>query len=230
MNLSIDKEIYDFLNDLRLNNNREWFTANKKRYESARGKFEVFTENFIKLVSQLDASLADQKAKSCIYRIYRDVRFSRNKLPYKTDFCCAVARDGKNGRLPGFYVSIEPGNNFGGSGVYCVEKSDIDKIRNEICNFPEDIVSALENKKFKERMQLFDGEKLKKFPVGYNTDFHGSEYLKYKSWSSFAEYTDEECMARDFGDRLWEDMQTTWPLNEFLLRALEAPEEQKVEF
>ncbi|MBP5366360.1 MAG: DUF2461 domain-containing protein [Bacteroidales bacterium] len=227
--MKIDKFVFDFLRDLRLNNNREWFKANKHRYDEARSAFEQFTADFIRLAASIDPEVGAPAPKECMFRIYRDVRFSHDKQPYKTDFCCGISRKGKNGPAPKYFFSIEPDNTFFASGRYCLEPEELKKVRREICNFPEELLAAVESERFKKRMYLWDN-RLKNIPKGFDTDFVGAEYLKYKSLSPIVDYTEEECQAADFEAKLRNDIETAMPLNRFLKQALDAPEEEKYDF
>lgn len=220
----IPKVVFDFLDDLRLNNNREWFNDNKKIYEEARQAFETFTADFIRVTSEIDSTIGMPSPKDCMYRIYRDLRFSPDKTPYKTDMCCAVSSKGKNGLQPKYYFSVEPENTFMGGGRYCLSAEELQKVRREICNFPEDIIAAVESESFRSRLSLWDN-KLKTFPKGFNTDFVGAEYLKYKAFSSIVEYHDEECWNPDFESKVRQDIMLAMPLNRFLSQALDAPDE-----
>lgn len=224
--MKVDKKIYDFLRDLEKNNNREWFNVNKDRYNEVKSMFERFTAEFITLVAEVDSSIGYMEAKDCIYRIYRDTRFSHDKTPYKNHLCCFVARGGRKSRMPGYYINIEPGGSCFGGGVYCLESHELKKIRQEICTFPENIVAAVENDAFKGRLSLYSEGKLKTFPKGFDTDFYGAEYLKYKHLSSYVNYTDEECMSDSFAEIVRNDLQLAYPLNRFLTEALDAPEEE----
>lgn len=224
--MNVSSEIFDFLRDLSQNNNREWFNTHKARYEKVKSSFERLTEQFIALVAEVDPSVGTLQAKDCIYRIYRDTRFSHDKTPYKTHLCCFVSRGGRKSHLPGYYLQLEPGRSCFGGGVYCLDADEIKMIRREICNFPENLLAAVENDDFRQRMMMHDGDKLKTFPKGFDTDFEGAEYLKYRYWSSYVEYTDEQCQADDFGDVVRQDLRLAYPLNRFLLEAMEAPDDE----
>lgn len=223
--MKVDKLIFDYLRDLGNNNNREWFNANKNRYEEVKSHFERLTESFISLIAEVDPSVGYHEAKDCIYRIYRDTRFSADKTPYKTHMCCFAAKGGKKSNLPGYYLHIEPGKSCFGGGVYCLEPDELKRIRRDICTFPEVLIEAVENDAFRRRMTLRE-DKLKTFPKGFETDFVGADYLKYRRLSSYVEYTDEECMSSEFGDKVKRDISLAYPLNKFLLEAMEALEEQ----
>lgn len=229
--MKVDPQIFSFLRDLAANNNREWFNANKERYTLAREAFTSLTEEFIAAVCAADATIEMQKAKDCLYRIYRDVRFSADKRPYKTNMSCYVAPGGKNSRLPGYYLSVEPGGEtVMGGGIYCPDKEDTARIRREICNFPEDIIAAVENRDFARRMTMWDWNPLKTFPKGYETGFEGDKYLKYRTWSSAVKYSDAECCSDAFDSLVRTDLRLAQPLNAFLSRALCAPDEEEVDF
>src|SRR5574344_2379337 len=108
--MQLPQEIFTYLKALSQNNNREWFHANNDQYQSAREAFVRFTTDFISTVQQLDPSIGELEAKDTIYRINRDIRFSNDKTPYKTNFCCFAALGGKKSRLPGYFFSAETPN------------------------------------------------------------------------------------------------------------------------
>lgn len=227
--IEVQPFVFDFLRDLQANNNREWFHANKHRYDEARASFETFTAEFIKLVAGIDPSIGTPSVKDCIYRIFRDLRFTNDKTPYKPNFCCVAALGGRKSRLPGYYISFEPDNCYFGGGIYCVTPEDLRRVRTEICNFPEEFVAAVESPAFKERMWFFE-DRLKVFPKGYETGFYGDKYLKYKMFAWATTYTDEQCLSKDLPAIIANDIRIGKPVNDFLRRALDAPEEEHVDF
>ncbi len=227
--MKVSEEIFAFLKELGANNNREWFHEHKAQYLAAREAFEDFTADFINLVSEYDPSVGTPEVKNSIYRINRDIRFSNDKTPYKTNFCCFVARGGKKSRLPGYFLSISPSDSMMGNGLYCLDAAELKKVRTEICNFPEEITSIVEDELFRATYRLWDNA-LKTFPKGYETGFHGDYLLKYKALSAYAELSDDEVLADDFEKRLARRIEIAVPMNAFLTRALEAPDEEKIDF
>lgn len=227
--MELPKLIFDFLRDLEANNTREWFADNRARYDEAREAFETFTADFIAAVAAIDSRVKSVSPKECIYRINRDTRFSKDKSPYKNHMCCHVTQGGRKSRMPAYYFSVEPNGSFYGGGYYCFEPDELAKVRREICNFPEDLIAALENDAFRNRLYLWDN-KLKKFPKGFEVGFEGDEYLKYKSITPMVNYSDADCLSATFAERLTEDIRLTLPVNDFLYRAIFAPDEEEVDF
>ncbi len=226
----ITEKIFDFLTDLSRNNNREWFVANKERYMEARREFELFVEKFIEMVAQNDPSVGKPTVKETIFRINRDIRFSNDKRPYKQNFGCYVANGGRKSILPGYYIQFEPGASFFGGGIYCPQADVLKKVRNEIAVFPEDLSAILEKPAFKQTFGELWPDKLKSAPKGFAKDHLAIELIKYKSYTVTSNLTDAQCMASTFDVKLNDAIKKLRPLNDFLLRAIEAPEEEKVEF
>ena len=126
------KGILAFLNELAENNNREWFQANKPRYEEAKKEFENFVGQLIGEISKFDPQIKTVEAKNCLFRIYNDIRFAKNKAPYKTNFGASIAKGGKNGGYAGYYLHIENGASFVAGGVYMPQADKLKLIRKEI--------------------------------------------------------------------------------------------------
>ena len=128
------KAIFNYLEKLAKNNNREWFMANKEEFDSLRVVFEFMVQEFIDKLSHFDHSLKGVRAKDCIFRIYRDIRFSPNKIPYKTHFGAWITRNGRKGEYPGYYIHLEPGNSLFAAGVWCPDPTLVKQLRSEIYN------------------------------------------------------------------------------------------------
>lgn len=217
----IDPSILEFLKSIKVNNNKPWFDAHRSQYEAARASFLVFVDQFIKMVQASDPTVGDHEAKNCVYRFNRDIRFSPDKSPYKRHFGAFVCPGGRKSTLPGYYLHIEPGNCFFCTGNYGLPSDMVKRLRTEICNFPEDLEAILENKVFKERMTLWDEEKLKTLPRGYDIAPRYADYLKYKSLNARVDYTDDIVTSTDFASVLQNDIAISAPLNAFFRRALE---------
>ena len=101
--------VLDFLTQLKLNNNREWFLENKKHYESAKKEVEFFISNMIGAISSIDPAIQNPAMKDCMFRIFRDVRFGADKSPFKTNFGAFITQGGRKSSLPGYYIHFEPG-------------------------------------------------------------------------------------------------------------------------
>ena len=176
-------KVLNFLKQLKYNNNRDWFEANKTMYREVTEQFNSFVEKLIVEVGQFDSSIKGLEVKDCTYRIYRDVRFSPNKEPYKTHIGAYVCRGGKKSPYAGYYFHIEPqGNGFIGghllsSGFYLPEPKVLKSIRDEIVENGNKLTSLIQKAK---GFNLSQGSKLKRVPLGYSQDNEFAEYLKLK--------------------------------------------------
>jgi uncharacterized protein (TIGR02453 family) len=177
---TINPDTIGFLMDLSANNTREWFAENKTRYEQARLNFLAFTEELIAAIKGFDNTLGSIEARECVFRIYRDVRFSHNKDPYKTNMGAYIVRGGKKSPFAGYYFHIEPNASFVSGGIYMAEPSILKKIRLDIETYADDFVAIVENKSFKNTFVNLGEEKLKRVPQGFSPDSPVAEYLKLK--------------------------------------------------
>ena len=128
----MDTSIFRFLTDLRDNNNREWFQANKERYLKAKEVFESFIDNLIPEIRKFDSSIDLITSGDCMFRIYKDIRFSKDKTPYKTNIVAYIARGGKSSPYAGYYVHAEPGQSMLAGGIYMPQPEALKRLREEI--------------------------------------------------------------------------------------------------
>jgi uncharacterized protein (TIGR02453 family) len=177
------KTSFDFLLELQFNNNRQWFQNNEEFYKKAKTEFEDFTAELIAGLGKFDSEIGDLSPKDCTFRIYRDVRFSKDKEPYKNNMGAFIVKGGKKSPFAGYYVHLEPGGSFVGGGVYMPEKSVLDAIRNEIYSNPETLKIILNQKEFSSYFNEIYGEKLKTAPKGFPKDFADIELLKHKHYA-----------------------------------------------
>jgi uncharacterized protein (TIGR02453 family) len=218
----IYQESIDFLKDLAGNNNREWFAANKERYDKARENVIDFTAKVLDSVRKIEAGMDENlDAKKCVMRIYRDIRFSKNKLPYKNNFGVSLPTSGLKGGGVEYYLHIQPGNSFIGGGYWMPEAPDLKTIRQEIDYNAADLKKIVDDKEF---VKLFGDfrkqEQLKSVPKGYEPDNENIDLLKLKSFVGWHKLTDEELTAVG-SEKLVADMcSRIHPLNVFLKNAL----------
>ncbi|MBN2610574.1 MAG: DUF2461 domain-containing protein [Bacteroidales bacterium] len=177
------KIIFEFLLDLKFNNNRNWFKENHDRYQCARSEFEQFVDSLIPEIRQIDDSINVTSAKECLFRIFRDVRFSKDKEPYKTNFGAYIAKDGRKSPYAGYYVHFEPDDSFIGGGIYMPEPSILKSIRNRIFENPEVYKNIIRNGKFNMYFPDIYGEQLKTAPKGFPKDFPDIDLLKNKHYA-----------------------------------------------
>lgn len=172
----------DFLKKLSKNNNKPWFDAHRDKYDEARLDFNAFVEQLLKGLCELDGAFANQQAKDCVYRIFRDVRFSNDKTPYKSHFGAFFARGGRKWDGAGYYIHLEPGKIFAGGGLWMPQAPLLKQVRQEIDYDYDTFKGIIENKAFKKYFPKITGEALQKAPMGYMPDNPAIELLKQKSF------------------------------------------------
>ena len=221
------RETLRFLTALSANNNREWFAENKAWYQECYAHFVEFSAEYIKRLSELDPALAVLQPKDCIWRIYRDVRFSKNKNPYKEWFGCFPAAGvpgqprtwGKHSMRGGYYVHIQPGQCMFAGGIWDPSKELLTALRKEIeANYEEveDIMAKPSWKKyFGDDFDTMWGG-LKRVPAGFDPEFKHADWLKHKAYTFSTPLTDEEVSSPDFIDRITEIATAGKPMNDFL--------------
>jgi uncharacterized protein (TIGR02453 family) len=214
-------EVIEFLSELENNNNREWFNAHKARYEGCRQKMLFVTELLINEIRKFDSNIPAMDPKDCLFRIYRDVRFSHDKRPYKTHFGSYIARGGRKSTRAGYYFHIEPGESFLGGGIYKPESHILKALRNAIYEAPESFLEIIDNVNFKKLFPTMEGEKLKTNPKGFEDDFRYMELLKHKSFFFSTNIPTENLLNGNFAEIAVESFKVLTPANKFLNEALD---------
>lgn len=211
-----------FLKDLKKNNNRDWFADNKLRYENAKQDVVTFVSEILKNVSAEIPELKELKAEKCIMRIYRDVRFSKNKDPYKLNFGIYFPTKPKGIEAPGYYVHIQPGQCFVAGGFWMPPSDALKNIRQEIDYNIDEFLGIIGNKNFK---KLFDGlseeDKLSTAPKGYAKDHPQIEILKLKSFTVSHYIEDQVLLDKKVLKEICACIVAMKPLVNFLQRATE---------
>jgi len=221
----IPKQLIDFLTDLKENNNRDWFQANKALYENSKNSFELFISEIITAISGFDSDIKNLKAKDCVFRIYRDVRFSKNKSPYKTHMGGFMVKGGRKAPYAGYYLQIEPGASFFGGGIYMPQSPVLKAIRNEIYYNPEKFKAILNDGVFRKLFkELEPSDRLKRPPKDFSSDFKEIELLKFKSYVVIHSVPDELIILENFLPYALEVFKAMYPLNSFLNRAVDMME------
>ena len=219
----IQQSSINFLKSLRRNNKKEWFDKNRKTYEGARSDFEQFIQSVLNDHGKNDADLKELEAKKCIFRINRDVRFSKDKSPYKTNFGASMDRGGKKSGYAGYYFQLEPGKSFLAGGLWMPEAEKLKKVRQEIDYCFDEFQKIISSKKFKSLfVDLYDGEevKLSRVPQGFEKDNPASEYLKLKSWLVMHDLTDAEVTSKSLLKKTVDAFTVMQPFIKFLNRGL----------
>jgi uncharacterized protein (TIGR02453 family) len=215
----MDAGILRFLSDLKENNNREWFQENKAGYDKSRGIFETFVNELIPQIRAFDPQIDLVTARDCVFRIYRDVRFSHDKSPYKPNMGAFIARGGKNSPMAGYYVHIEPGGCFLAGGIYMPQPDVLKKIREEIFYQAGDFKKIMSSPSFKRYYSGFmEEDKLKKPPKGFAPDFPDIDLLKYKSYAVMHRLDDQLVASDEYLQYSLEAFRALHPLNAFFNR------------
>lgn len=214
--------IFKFLKDLAKNNDRAWFEKNKPKYLEAKDQFDQFVTKLVHELADFDSSLGALDPKKITFRIYRDVRFSKNKLPYKSNMSAGISAKGKMVDEPGVYLHIQPNNkSFVAAGLWMPQPEPLNKIRQEIDYNPDSIKKILNDKKFKKMYGEFDrDQELKNAPKGYEKDHPMVDLLRLKSFVVSHNFTDEEVKRKNFLKSVIETYKVAKPLNDFLKEAI----------
>ena len=223
----ISKEAIQFIEDLKKNNNTEWMHANKKRYEAFKKDYHLFIASVLEKMKPLDKSLEPLEVKNCTFRINRDIRFAKDKSPYKTNIGVWMTTNKNKKNSPGYYIHFEKGSSFIAGGVWCPEVEELKKIRKEIAFFYDDLENIVHNKDFKKEFIEITREEsnvLKKAPKGYEQDHPAIEFLKLKSFTAAQKIEDKLFTDPDFSEKIVTKLITLKPFNDFLNRALETEE------
>lgn len=177
----ISIEILNFLTDLKANNNREWFLANKKRYDKVKADFEHFVGQAILAIGTFDNDIKYLEVKDCTYRINRDVRFSNDKSPYKTNMGAYLVKEGKKSPYAGYYMHLESKECMLGGGIYMPLPENLKKIRQGICDNIDEFNTLITNPSFTKYFKTLEGDKLKSFPKDFPKD-EKLDVIKYKNF------------------------------------------------
>jgi uncharacterized protein (TIGR02453 family) len=215
---TIKKSTLDYLNKIKLNNNRDWFIGNRTAYLEARENFESFVQRLIDQIIEFEPIMKGLEVKSCVYRFNRDIRFSNDKSPYKTHFGAFIVRGGKqNGdKYAGYYFHIEPGASIIAGGAYMPPAPWLSAIREKIDEEPDRIIKIINSKEFVKVFGEITGEKLKKAPKGFPPDHPNVDLLKFKSYLVVNEVSDKLVLSDKYFEYTVDVMKAMKPLNDFL--------------
>jgi uncharacterized protein (TIGR02453 family) len=218
----LSPEMLKFLRDLRKNNNREWFQDNRQRYEAAQGEFVDFVALLIQEIGKFDASVTRVRPKDAVFRIFKDVRFSKDKSPYKTNFGASICEGGRKARRAVYYLHVEPGDHsMTAGGLYHPPNDWLGRVRERIAADPSAFEKLLKAASFKKLYPaLWDEDRLKTVPRGYAKDHPAAELLKYKSFIVSSPLSDAELLAGDLLKTLRARFKVLQPLNDYLNQAL----------
>ena len=214
---------FEFLKKLARNNNREWFEKHKATYLEIKSDFEAFTAEVYDSLCETDSTLIGQDPRKLVFRIYRDVRFSKDKRPYKQFLSAGISAQGKGTGVPGYYLQFEPGNkSFACVGLYAPASEALSKIRQEIDYNGETLAGILGDRNFRKYYSGFwEGDSLKTAPKGYPKDHPHIEWLKLKHFVIMHDLKDDDVLNRGFQKKLMRVLQAGKPFSDFLKQGLE---------
>tara|TARA_R110002167_G_scaffold48140_2_gene142324 strand:- start:69 stop:764 length:696 start_codon:yes stop_codon:yes gene_type:complete len=222
-----DRSFFDFFTELAANNNREWFEANKPRYrEEVVAPISRFIEAMAPRLAKISPHyVADPRPNGgSMFRIYRDVRFAKDKKPYKENAGVHFRHGlGRDAHAPGFYVHLTPTEVFFGGGIWLPPSPQLAKIREAIAADPKGWAKVIGDRKLREQCGGIRGDALKRPPRGYEKDAPHIEDIKRKTFFAMREATAKDAMARDFADQVASAFQASSPLMKFVCKAVEAP-------
>ena len=212
-----------FLKELKKNNNKPWFDENRKQYELAKADFYLVVDKLIEGIAKFDEPIGALKAKDCAFRINRDVRFSKDKSPYKTNMGASITQGGKKINGAGYYFHCEPGQSFAAGGFYMPEAPQLAKIRQEIDYSFDEWKNIVENKTFKKYFtEGVEGiETLSRPPKGYDENNPAIKFLKMKGFIISRSFTDTEMQDKNSIKEITKTFEAMKPIIDFLNKATE---------
>jgi len=215
------QRILKFLLDLSKNNSREWMEDHKKDYQIVKSDFQEIVSSIIMDISSFDESISGVDVKKCIFRLNRDIRFSKDKRPYKENLGAFISQDGRHSRLGGYYIHLQPGNkSMLAGGVYMPPSDVLRKIRQEIDYNPGELHKIIRNAPFKKLFGSLEGEKVKTAPKGYKIDHPDIELLKLKSYIAVHHLSDSDVNKNSFLPYCIKVFRDIKPLNDYLKTAI----------
>lgn len=220
----IQKSTLKFLAELKKNNHKPWFDANRTAYDEAKKDFAAFIQAVLDGLSKTDPSIAHLIAKDCMFRINRDVRFSKDKSPYKTNMGAFMNKGGKKAMTAGYYFHMEPGGSFAGGGLYMPMPEQLKKVRQELDYNFSDFKKIVFSKKFESVYGSLDRDSeylLSRVPKGYEPDNPAADYLKLKSFVATYQLKDAQLTSPTLVKETIAGFKALQPLLEFLNTALE---------
>jgi len=203
---------FRFLTQLREHNNREWFEAHRADYEDAKARFESLVDQ---IIAGLD-ELAGLQAKDCVMRIFRDVRFSKDKAPYKTNMAANLAPGGRKSQVYGYHLSLAPGESIIAGGLYAPEPAQLNRLRDALAADARPLKTIAADKAFKKYFGQLEGEKVKTFPQGYDHAHPDIELLRMKQLLAIQRPPDKVVLGPRFAAHVVKVCAAMRPFNAYL--------------
>ena len=213
----ISKNLFLFLRELKQNNHKEWFHEHKPVYQTLRKQFEQLIAQTILAIAQFDDSVKTIEPKQCIFRINRDIRFSKDKSPYKNNFGAFIAPGGRNSGLAGYYIHLEPDNCLLAGGIYMPPPDRLKAVRTEIFENTEEFKKIIHHKNFKKHFgKIISDKMLKTAPKGFPKDFNDIDLLKYKHYTVIKKVPEDMVTSDKFTAEVSQTFKALYPFNRFI--------------
>ncbi|MFW6019338.1 MAG: DUF2461 domain-containing protein [Bacteroidales bacterium] len=224
---SLSPVVFDFLKQLQENNNREWYHQHKQMYREAKAAVESFLDYLIPELVTLEPALRGLTPQTTMFRIFRDIRFSKDKTPYKTNFGAVIAPGGRKSPYSGLYLHVEPGKCMAGGGIYKPQKEVLDAVRQELYYNGESFRKIIDEPQFRNWFGEINsmGDKLKRMPKGYEANSHNADLLKLKTITVMYPLKDEVLLSDKAAEEIIETYKILKPFNHFLNEAIDMGKE-----
>ena len=219
----LELQTLKFLSGLKKNNNKPWFDAHRAQYEAARIDFQNFIQLVIDALQRTDTTITGLQARACLFRVNRDIRFSNDKTPYKSNFGASIKQGGRKSPFAGYYFHLEPGKSFVGGGLWMPEPAALKNVRQEIDYNWDEFQNIIGAKKFKAIYgDVYKGSdvSLIKMPKGYDVNHPAIEYLKLKSFIAEAPVADTELTTATLHKKTVAAYEALHPFLQFVNRAV----------
>lgn len=219
---ALKPETLSFLVDLKDNNNREWFASNKIRYEQAKENFSEFTQSLITELALIDSSIGLITSKDCVFRIFRDLRFSPNKTPYKTSMGAYIAKGGRKSQWAGYYFHLEPNGSFLSGGIHTPQGKTLKSIREDIDFYSDTFLEIVANPSFTKTFPSLGANSLKKVPAGFSANSKVANFLKLKQITPIHPLNNNDVLSENLVSKIMGAYTQMQPLIKFINRAIDA--------
>lgn len=214
-------QVLQFLQLLKENNNKEWFEANREYFHQLRNYFSELVDQLIEKISHFDPKISDVSSKTAMFRINRDVRFSSDKSPYKTNFGAYIAQGGRKSISAGYYIHFEHDEVFLAGGIYKPNPAVLSRIRWAIYENIEEFLNIVQNKDFVSLFGEVSGDKLQKTPKEFDKNFKYKDFLKFKDFNVIHYLQINDVLKPNFVDYCSNIFQKMLPFNQFLNKSIE---------
>ncbi len=219
----MNREILRFLRELTLHNDREWFRLHKDQYEVVYHAFQEEVQQLIDRMALFDPEIRGLDAKDCMFRIYRDIRFSPDKSPYKNHFAAYIAsRGGRRSDRAGYYIHLQPDGCMLAGGSWCPPAPLLKMLRKDIYENIDDFLAIVEDPAFKRVYPELAGETLKRMPAGFPSDFPQEEILRHKDFTVLSKKPDAFFETDGWMEKTMDDFRLLQPFNRFLNYTIDA--------